>query len=199
MSEIYKFNKHENNEKNRKNAAFSFLKNIRLGTESSNGERNSPVLDKSSYSRDNSYSTKESDYERDDDKSTTTSKPKFFIHEDGSDNESNSSKEQTTFLQNAFTEITSENNKRNDLLKVNNNNNVYSNNTNEVSSITDKPKKNMSSVVTMPGYNFKTLCSRQEVLSSTLAYLPSFGSGRMPYWNNSNCNNRRLQKTQGRN
>jgi len=161
MSEIYKFNKHENNEKNRKNAAFSFLKNIRLGTESSNGERNSPVLDKSSYSRDNSYSTKESDYERDDDKSTTTSKPKFFIHEDGSDNESNSSKEQTTFLQNAFTEITSENNKRNDLLKVNNNNNVYSNNTNEVSSITDKPKKNMSSVVTMPGYNFKTLWSNR--------------------------------------
>jgi len=160
MSEIYKFNKHENNEKNRKNAAFSFLKNIRLGTESSSGERSSPVLDKSSYSKENSYSTKESDYERDDDKSTTTSKPKFFIHEDGSDNESNSSKEQTTFLQNAFTEITSENNKRNDLLRVNNNN-VYSNNTNEVSSITDKPKRNMSSVVTMPGYNFKTLWSNR--------------------------------------
>jgi len=160
MSEIYKFNKHENNEKNRKNAAFSFLKNIRLGTESSSGERSSPVHDKSSYSKENSYSTKESDYERDDDKSTTTSKPKFFIHEDGSDNESNSSKEQTTFLQNAFTEITSENNKRNDLLRVNNNN-VYSNNTNEVSSITDKPKRNMSSVVTMPGYNFKTLWSNR--------------------------------------
>jgi len=46
MSEVYKFSKHENNEKNRKNAAFSFLKNIRLGNEPYNTEKNSIQYEK---------------------------------------------------------------------------------------------------------------------------------------------------------
>jgi len=173
MSEVYKFSKHENNEKNRKNAAFSFLKNIRLGNEPYNTEKNSiqyekPLLIK----KKNSYhNTKDSS---NDPKNNT--KPKFFINDDGSDNESNSSnsKEQMTYHQDSITEMTSsselnknnlELNKENEMRNNTNNSSIY----NEISTISDKPKRNISSILSKTknneintSYNFKTLWSARK-------------------------------------
>jgi len=183
MSEIYKFSRHENNERNRKNAAFSFLKNIKLGNEASNSEKEkiSPVHDRISFEKENSYSTKESDVERDDDKSTSTSKPRFFIHDDGSDNESNSSKEHSPFPQNTQNnDVILENGKRNELRA---NNNIYIHYS-EVNGL-DKPKRNMSSVINRPkiggggngggeltvsGHNFKTLWSNRRNTNSSQVF-----------------------------
>jgi len=165
MGEIYRFSKHENNEKNRKNAAFSFLKNIKLGNE--------PVTNNEKSTLDNDKISKGTEYEQDDVKDKTT-KPKFFINDDGSDNESNSSnsKEHVSFSLSSITENPTSSEYYRET-SCNNHSNYNDNN-----SMVDKPKRNMSSIINRPkvneistGHNFKTLWSnRRNVCDS-----PVFG------------------------
>jgi len=159
MSEIYKFSKHENTEKNRKNAAFSFLKNIKLGNEPAvNSDKNTSVNERVSFS-------KESEYEQDNKKGTNT-KPKFFLNDDGSDNESNSSnsKEHVSFSLSSITENPSPSESNRETSSNNHTNYNDNNITLEV------PKRNLSNVIST-GHNFKTLWSnRRNVCDS-----PVFG------------------------
>ncbi|ORX60040.1 hypothetical protein BCR36DRAFT_50040 [Piromyces finnis] len=164
MSEVYRFNKHENNEKNRKNAAFSFLKNIKLGNEPLiNKEKKSLINEKRGFSRENSFNnSRDNEYEKDETKSTN-SKPKFFI-DDGSDNESNSSnsKEHVSFSLSSITENQSQSEFNKEACFIN-----HSNYT-EINRMADKPRRNMSSIINRPkindisaGHNFKTLWSNR--------------------------------------
>jgi len=185
MSSVYRFSRHENNEKNRKNAAFQFLKNIKLGNETENNNRNdSSCYEKNNINKENSFhNTKENELIKSNE-INKNSKPKFFFNDEGSDNESNSSnsKEQLTSNHNSITnEITSpsENPKNQEYNKENEiNKNIFNIETN--TGLMDKSKRNMSYVLNRPKnselsiattHNFKTLWSnRRNVCDS-----PVFG------------------------
>jgi hypothetical protein len=179
MSELLIFSRLENNEKNRKNAAFSFLKNIKLGNEPENSERNA-VHYENPLKKENSYNSIKDNSEE----QRRDTKPKFFLNDDGSDNESNSSnsKEQVNFNQGTITEIPSsydlnknmEFNKENELKNNFNNSFAY----NEVSNMSEKSKRNLSIIIgkTKNGemnsnYNFKTLWSARKSINDS----PVFG------------------------
>jgi len=166
MSEIYRFNKYENNEKNRKKAAFNFLKNIKLGNEQDNSERNERPLVK----KINSFGLRDTS-----DESKKNSKPKFFLPDDGSDNESNSSnsKEQMTFNQDSIIETNSlsEINKNSEYNKENEVRNSFTNSSYyDMSYVSDRPRRNVSSIISRTknnessstSHNFKTLWSARK-------------------------------------